>query len=320
MKPCAAFGVLILVWVWWTCIMMLNVHLEEVIGRQILLTETIANRRVETTTHDAGITAHLSTAPAEETDRDYNTTIQYYNWFGGLGWVVVCLLPTIVLIDDHNVALFFSCGCALAFYVTMATMGFLEPNLSWRQLELAERSLASGGEALIGCHIAPNPSALTIKTNITYYTLVDEEWGLDWGRKSVKSERGSSWVSAPIVYTGSVKGCKFDPPVYAGCIAKGPTAKDCGFEQNAAFTIIRKLAQSEYLESEQRDKIPYSGPSRFHHMMEFNSQSRFQTQQYVDKITGYKDDQWRNICIAWFIVTGVMLLIATALTKFDIEK
>eukprot|EP01064_Diplonema_japonicum_P028515 TRINITY_DN438_c0_g2_i10.p1 TRINITY_DN438_c0_g2~~TRINITY_DN438_c0_g2_i10.p1 ORF type:complete len:297 (+),score=55.53 TRINITY_DN438_c0_g2_i10:70-960(+) len=296
MKPCAAFGVLILVWVWWTCIMMLNVHLEEVIGRQapFVLSEL----------------------------ENYHVSIQCYNWFGGLGWVVVCLLPTIALRGDHNVALFFSYGCgnAFAFYVTMVTIGFLEPNLSWRQLELAERSLASGGEALIGCHIAPNPSALTIKTNITYYTLVDEEWGLDWGRKSVKSERGSSWVSAPIVYTGSVKGCKFDPPVYAGCIAKGPTAKDCGFEQNAAFTIIRKLAQSEYLESEQRDKIPYSGPSRFHHMMEFNSQSRFQTQQYVDKITGYKDDQWRNICIAWFIVTGVMLLIATALTKFDIEK
>eukprot|EP01064_Diplonema_japonicum_P028522 TRINITY_DN438_c0_g2_i17.p1 TRINITY_DN438_c0_g2~~TRINITY_DN438_c0_g2_i17.p1 ORF type:complete len:297 (+),score=64.70 TRINITY_DN438_c0_g2_i17:84-974(+) len=296
MKPFAAFGVLILVWVWWTCIMMLNVHLEEVIGRQAFL--------------EAG-----------EMENNYDVAIQCYNWLGGLGWVIVwLLLPTIVLVDVHDVALFFSCGCAFAFYVTMVTIGFLEPNLSWRQLELAERSLASGGEALIGCHIAPNPSALTIKTNITYYTLVDEEWGLDWGRKSVKSERGSSWVSAPIVYTGSVKGCKFDPPVYAGCIAKGPTAKDCGFEQNAAFTIIRKLAQSEYLESEQRDKIPYSGPSRFHHMMEFNSQSRFQTQQYVDKITGYKDDQWRNICIAWFIVTGVMLLIATALTKFDIEK
>eukprot|EP01064_Diplonema_japonicum_P028519 TRINITY_DN438_c0_g2_i14.p1 TRINITY_DN438_c0_g2~~TRINITY_DN438_c0_g2_i14.p1 ORF type:complete len:302 (+),score=64.08 TRINITY_DN438_c0_g2_i14:84-989(+) len=295
MKPFAAFGVLILVWVWWTCIMMLNVHLEEVIGRQAFL--------------EAG-----------EMENNYDVAIQCYNWLGGLGWVIVwLLLPTIVLVDVHDVALFFSCGCAFAFYVTMVTIGFLEPNLSWRQLELAERSLASGGEALIGCHIAPNPSALTIKTNITYYTLVDEEWGLDWGRKSVKSERGSSWVSAPIVYTGSVKGCKFDPPVYAGCIAKGPTAKDCGFEQNAAFTIIRKLAQSEYLESEQRDKIPYSGPSRFHHMMEFNSQSRFQTQQYVDKITGYKDDQWRNICIAWFGATSMMFIV-TVSTEFDIER
>eukprot|EP01064_Diplonema_japonicum_P028514 TRINITY_DN438_c0_g2_i1.p1 TRINITY_DN438_c0_g2~~TRINITY_DN438_c0_g2_i1.p1 ORF type:complete len:302 (+),score=50.62 TRINITY_DN438_c0_g2_i1:70-975(+) len=295
MKPCAAFGVLILVWVWWTCIMMLNVHLEEVIGRRALLIRA-------------------------DFHNNYNLEIQLYNWLGGWGWVAVSLLATTsVAIDKDSKGLFFNFGCALTFYATMVTIGFLEPNLSWRQLELAERSLASGGEALIGCHIAPNPSALTIKTNITYYTLVDEEWGLDWGRKSVKSERGSSWVSAPIVYTGSVKGCKFDPPVYAGCIAKGPTAKDCGFEQNAAFTIIRKLAQSEYLESEQRDKIPYSGPSRFHHMMEFNSQSRFQTQQYVDKITGYKDDQWRNICIAWFGATSMMFIV-TVSTEFDIER
>eukprot|EP01059_Diplonema_ambulator_P011604 TRINITY_DN215_c0_g2_i2.p1 TRINITY_DN215_c0_g2~~TRINITY_DN215_c0_g2_i2.p1 ORF type:complete len:402 (+),score=71.99 TRINITY_DN215_c0_g2_i2:42-1208(+) len=202
-------------------------------------------------------------------------------------------------------------GIVLNFtYFTLSVITLLIVNsqdtISWRQLELAERSLASGGEMLTSCLTATNPQRMTVEPNITYYTLADKEWHVEWSSRSTFTVNGWTWLSAPIVYDGPVEGCRFDPPIYAGCITKDVSPEGCGFRATGPDITIRKLSQSDKLEAGTRQRIPYDGMVRDEYVMEWGSRTRRDTRDHVDRVQRAADDKMWNISIAWGLVTAVL--------------
>eukprot|EP01059_Diplonema_ambulator_P010328 TRINITY_DN2032_c0_g2_i2.p1 TRINITY_DN2032_c0_g2~~TRINITY_DN2032_c0_g2_i2.p1 ORF type:complete len:418 (+),score=90.41 TRINITY_DN2032_c0_g2_i2:39-1256(+) len=281
----ASLGVVAMgVWGVWTGVMFLNVYLEEQIGRKESLN-------------------------TYEVDNNNRICIQLYNWLGGAVWALA------VFVSLHFAAKYYvwtkvlNAWCCGVFYITLVTIGFLEPNKSWRLLEKAQDS--QGGEMSTGCYTAIDNTQMQILSNVTYYYLQDTNWYVAWeNRTQAKAEYGWTWLVAPIVYNGSAHECQFDPPIYAACVTKTLTAEACFFNTPLSpYRTIRKLRQAEWVEMWLFKRFPYpSGPSRNDYIFEWDSPTLSDTQEFIAKVDKQRLDQWRNICISWFALTLPLLL------------
>eukprot|EP01059_Diplonema_ambulator_P010332 TRINITY_DN2032_c0_g2_i8.p1 TRINITY_DN2032_c0_g2~~TRINITY_DN2032_c0_g2_i8.p1 ORF type:complete len:393 (+),score=84.03 TRINITY_DN2032_c0_g2_i8:39-1181(+) len=281
----ASLGVVAMgVWGVWTGVMFLNVYLEEQIGRTVSL-------------------------DSHEADNKNEVSIQLYNWLGGAVWALA------VFVSLHFAAKYYvwtkvlNAWCCGVFYITLVTIGFLEPNKSWRLLEKAQDS--QGGEMSTGCYTAIDNTQMQILSNVTYYYLQDTNWYVAWeNRTQAKAEYGWTWLVAPIVYNGSAHECQFDPPIYAACVTKNVTAEACFFNTPLSpYRTIRKLRQAEWVEMWLFKRFPYpSGPSRNDYIFEWDSPTLSDTQEFIAKVDKQRLDQWRNICISWLALTLPLLL------------
>ena len=244
---------------------------------------------------------------------DYD--VHVWHFVGALAFVVFFTVVVGVVIEaklQHTQSgSFLSAQCiiyAVIFYIMICTVGFFRPFTRYRELKLARDGIIGDRPSSLGCMRSVNASQLSLDAGFSYFTLEDPSWYVDHTKAKSHTSYGWTYSASPIVYGGSVLGCKFDPPLYAVCVAKGPTPTKCWYDrtQFGSYTTLRRLDAVHYYDTEEKQglektKIPKA------QMVEFNAPSLEEMKGYV----AYREDQkhrmWVGACIAWAVATLFVL-------------
>ncbi|KAJ9448923.1 hypothetical protein DIPPA_10346 [Diplonema papillatum] len=281
------------IWAAYTGFLFLNVAIEEAIGVQ----------------------APLET---QEVVNNYKVVMSCWTFVGVFGFCAFIFGLTMTVVakgcgfrvyaDVVSASGILALAYSLVVWVTMITLGFLEPNDQWRLIRKSQHTLASGGVGYRDC-AASRTGPFTVPDNETYVILQGDGWRVDTGDNESVVEFGWSYVTAPIVYEGPGEPCWFEPPIRAVCAQRSPSPESCFFEPVGRDTVIRRAEEVEYFESFIVDKMPLAGGSRGQ-LFEFNAKPRSSLVDYVSRMKTARTDQWARVSIAWFVLSSSFLGIA----------
>ena len=233
----------------------------------------------------------------------------------GAGAITTALLNTTCADDSARAtpAFLISGYYALLFYVMICTFGFYQPFTQYRRLKLAKGGLVKGQDhpVRLGCMRSVNPMNMTVPGNVSYFSLEDPEWVVDHSVRKTTYDEDWEYSIAPLVYHGSVVGCRFEPQIYVTCIAQKPTTPEkCyyGAKQTGAYTAMRRLWASDYVDLPERKKMDKFKIPR-HNIFEYNSPSLAEVTEFISKKEEQREEMWRKACIAWSVCSLFGLLV-----------
>ena len=202
------------------------------------------------------------------------------------------------------------------------------PFVDFSTIDLIEKGMVgkqAPGWASINCMTDVQPKSIDVRTDLyAYFVLADPQWRVASANGTKIATQGDySWVVAPILYSGPVKGCRTKYPLFAVCVAKtkGLSPASCGWDKGmtGAWTPILLMTGSgdfSYDDRkvfwEERVPNPYNNSERvkLHHenLFQFGSNSYGDAVAYLEqKRNGYPSVRLKAMA-AWLCATLPVVL------------